>query len=81
MGDIVQEFDINNYELDVQKYLKKQASAAMVNMVKGEKYLNSKNQMFVIVDDSPIGNVHVHVKEFLNNGFVYRWVPKIILIS
>lgn len=77
----MQEFDINNYELDVQKYLKKQASAAMVNMVKGEKYLNNRNQIFIVVDDSPIGNAYVHVKEFLNNDFVYRWVPKIILIS
>ena len=77
----MQEFDVNNYEPGVQKNLKDQADAAMLLMTKGEKYLNNQDQTFIVIDDSPAGNVYVHVKEFLNNGFIYRWVPKLTLIS
>lgn len=78
---MVQELRFEDYEPDVQRYLLNEIDCSYVNMKKGQIYTNNQGLTYIILNDSPSGNVSVHVWQALENGFTDRWMSKAILCS
>ena len=75
------DWHIEDYEPDVQEYIKTEQAAADRLMTKDEIYINSKGIHFLVLKDAPIGDPYVKVKCIDNLGVYRGYRPKIVLIS
>lgn len=74
-------FDINDYEPNVQKYMKTEHDAAKTSMKSGEIYVNGRGITFRVLEDAPIGDTYVKVECYDKFGRYEGYRPKIVLIS
>lgn len=78
---MTQDFDFEKYSPDVQAHFLQQMNDAMLPMYKGERYVNCGGNEYLVLEDSPAGNVYVHVKQQFKNGTADRWVSKAVLCA
>ena len=74
-------FNLQDYEPDVQNYMIEESKKANLPMYKDEVYINWEGKVFLILEDSPAGNSYVKCtcKDKFGTYIGYR--PKIVLTS
>ena len=69
------------YELDVQEYIKMERNAADIPMKYNDTFTNSLGITYTVLADSPAGNIYVKTACDFSYGSAIREIPKIVLIS
>lgn len=77
----MESWDIDGYELDVQHYIIEKMDCIDYAMEKGQTYVNSLGRAYIVLEDSPIGELIVKVKTDCPFGTAVRTVDKLILLS
>ena len=76
-----QEYDFNKYTPEVQRYILQQMDDSMYPMRKNEIYVNSTGKEYLVLEDSPAGEVYVKVRTNCFSGTAERWVAKTVIVS
>ena len=75
-------FDINDYAPDVQEWIRNyEWPATNVEMKAKQKFVNSQDDVFLILEDSPAGHPLVKVGQILPFGRAIRYIHKSVVLA